>query len=330
MKNRSTLLFISICLLSVILFVIDVSLGSVNIPFSEVFSLLLGNDVSPISQEIILNIRLPKAITAVLAGIGLSVSGLMMQTLFRNALAGPYILGISSGATLGVAIVVMSGSFLGLAAHSSWITISSAIVGAILVLLLVLAVSHRVQSNVSLLIIGMMLGSVAGAIVSVMQNYSNPDALKLFIVWSLGSLSAVSWVEMKVLLPICVLGIAVSFSIIKQLNGFLLGENYARGLGISIRKTRLYIILATGLLAGGITAFTGPIAFVGVAIPHIARGIFKTSNHRVLMPAAALCGVVLMLFCDVLSQMFTHVLPISTITSLFGAPIIIWIIIRRK
>lgn len=330
MKHKNILLFLALSVACILLFVLDISFGSVRIPLSDILSLFSTDAENDISREIILNIRLPKAITAIIAGVGLSLSGLMMQTLFRNPLAGPYILGVSSGATLGVATVVLTGSFVGITVNNQWISIWAAIVGAALVLLLVMGVSHRIRNNVSLLIIGMMFGSIAGAIVNVMQNYSNPDTLKLFIVWTFGNLSSVNWNEMKILFPISILGFTLAFTIIKQLNGLLLGENYARGLGINIQKTRLLIIISTGLLAGGITAFTGPIAFVGVAIPHIAIGLFSTQNHRIIMPATAICGAVLMLLCDFLSQMFTYPLPISTVTSLFGAPIIIWIISRRK
>lgn len=291
---------------------------------------MFGGGANDITREIIINIRTPKAITAILAGAGLSVSGLMMQTLFRNPLAGPYILGVSSGATLGVAAVMMSGTLLGIALQNEWLIITAAIIGALSVLLLVLGVSFRIRNAVSLLIVGIMFGNIAGALVNVMQNYSNPDSLKLFIIWTFGSLSAVTWEQMLFLVPVTVIGLLLALALVKPLNGFLLGENYARGLGISIKRIRLLIVISTGLLAGGITAFTGPIAFIGVAIPHIARGLFQTSNHRIILPASALCGACLLLVCDVISQLFTYPLPISTVSALFGAPVIIWIILRKK
>ena len=269
-------------------------------------------------------IRIPKAITAVLAGAALSVSGLIMQTLFRNPLAGPYTLGVSSGASLGVAFLTMC------SATMVMMLPIAACIGATAVLLLVLAVSRRVTGNVSLLIVGMMFGSIAGALVSLLQNFANPDALKLFVVWTLGSLSSVSWADMRLLLPILLLGTLFVILAMKPLNGLLLGEDYARGLGIHVERTRLYIVLATGLLAGGMTAFCGPIAFIGVAVPHIARGIFQTSNHRITIPACALIGAGLLLICDVLCSLFVYPLPISTISALFGAPIIIWIILKNK
>ena len=328
--QKNKWIFGGLSLLCICLFVADVMFGSVDIRFSEIIQILRGDNANGINREILFNIRIPKAITAIVAGAGLSVSGLMMQTLFRNPLAGPYILGVSSGATLGVATVMMSGTLLGIALHNEWLVVTAAIIGALLVLLLVLGVSFRIRNAVSLLIVGIMFGNIAGALVNVMQNYSNPDALKLFIIWTFGSLSAVTWEQLQFLLPIVLAGLLLALILVKPLNGFLLGENYARGLGISIKRIRLLIVISTGPLAGGITAFTGPIAFIGVAIPHIARGIFQTNNHRITLPATALCGACLLLVCDVISQLTTYPLPISTVSALFGAPIIIWIILRRK
>jgi len=208
--------------------------------------------------------------------------------------------------------------------------ILAAVIGAALVLLLVVGVSFKVQNAVSLLIVGIMFGTIAGSVVSVIQNFSNPDAIKLFVMWTFGSLSAVTWTYMQVLLPVSLVGIGLAFFLQKRLDGLLLGENYARGLGISILQTRFLIVIAAGLLAGGITAFTGPIAFVGVAIPHIARGVFRTSTHKILIPASLLCGASLLLVCDIITQIPTYTLPINTVSSLFGAPIILWIILRRK
>ena len=294
-------------------------------------SVFFGKRAAGINSEILLNFRLPKAITAILAGASLSVAGLMMQTLFRNSLADPYILGVSSGASLGVALVMMAASSLPVAFVSSgWALIVAAIIGASIVLALVVGVSFRIQNAVSLLIVGLMFGTIAGSIVSVLQNFSNPDAIKLFVMWTFGSLSAVTWTYMQVLLPVSLIGLGMAFFLQKRLDSLLLGENYARGLGVSIVGTRFLIVIATGLLAGGITAFTGPIAFVGVAIPHIARGIFRTSSHKTLMPATVLCGASLILFCDIISQMPAYTLPINTISALFGAPIIIWIILKKR
>jgi iron complex transport system permease protein len=287
-----------------------------------------GSSLSALEQQILIDIRLPKAITAVITGIALSIAGLMMQTLFRNPLAGPYTLGISSGATLGVALITMCSIWF--TTHTSLFIPFAACVGATLVLLLVIAVSKRVTSNVSLLIVGMMFGSIAGALVNVLQNYSNPDSLKLFIVWTLGSLHSVGWSDMPFLFSVVLVGLVIVLCVLKPLNGLLLGEDYARGLGINTVRTRLLIVLATGLLAGGVTAFCGPIAFIGVAVPHIARGILKSSNHRYTIPLSALIGACLLLACDILCSLATYPLPISTVSALFGAPIIIWIIMKKN
>ena len=331
MKPHKTILFISLTVLLTLLFVADLSFGSIHIPLSEVKNVFFGGSYDNINSEILLNFRLPKAITAILAGASLSVAGLMMQTLFRNPLAEPYILGVSSGASLGVALVMMSTAVLpAVFISSGWGMILAAVIGAALVLLLVVGVSFKVQNSVSLLIVGIMFGTIASSLVSVLQYFSNPDAIKLFIMWNMGSLSAVTWEYLQILVPTVIAGLLLAIILTKKLNGLLLGENYARGLGIPILQTRVLIVAATGILAGAITAFTGPIAFVGVAIPHIARGIFRTAQHQILMPACVLLGASLILICDIISQIPIHTLPINTISALFGAPVIIWIILKRK
>ena len=323
--KRNVGIFIGLSVLLALFFCLDICSGSIW--------LWPWGDLSVMEQNILHAIRLPKAITAILAGAALSVSGLIMQTLFRNPLAGPYTLGVSSGASLGVAFLTMCSTLVSIqfsAFGYQFVLPLAACLGASLVLLLVLAVSRRVTSNVSLLIVGMMFGSIAGALVSLLQNFANPDALKLFIVWTLGSLSSVGWSDMQMLVPVLLLGGLFVVLSLKPLNGLMLGEDYARGLGINVSRTRLYIVLATGLLAGGVTAFCGPIAFVGVAVPHIARGLFRTSNHRVTIPASALIGACLLLVCDILCSLFIYPLPISTVSALFGAPVIIWIILKNK
>lgn len=320
--NRNTVIFILLTAFLVVLFAVDICSGSIWLsPF--------GSSLSALEKQILIDIRLPKALTAIIAGIALSIAGLMMQTLFRNPLAGPYTLGISSGATLGVALITMC-SVLLTTMHTALLLPFAACIGATLVLLLVVAVSKRVTSNVSLLIVGMMFGSIASALVNVLQNFSNPDSLKLFIVWTLGSLHSVGWSDMPFLLSVVIVGLIIVLCVLKPLNGLLLGEDYARGLGINIGRTRLLIVLATGLLAGGVTAFCGPIAFIGVAVPHIARGILKSSNHRYTIPLSALIGACLLLACDILCSLATSPLPISTVSALFGAPIIIWIIMKKS
>ncbi len=324
--------FLLLAILLLILACADIFFGSVSLPMTEIWNVLTGNSDDIVFQEIVLNHRLPKALTAILTGASLSVAGVLMQTLFRNPLAGPDVLGVTSGAGLGVALLTLGTSTLPLFLLTGWGQIAAATLGAVVVLLLVVLTSIRVPQTVSLLIIGMMFGNFAGAIVSILQSISNPDTLKLFITWTFGSLSSVSWTYMSLMAPITLLGVLIAFGLQKRLNVLLLGDNYATGLGISVFQTRLWIILATALLAGTSTAFTGPIAFIGVTMPHVARGIFQTSNHRSLIPASILCGASVMLACDLISQLpGTHgTLPIKSITALFGAPLIIWIIAKKS
>lgn len=326
--RKNSYIFIALFLLLLLLALLDVCSGSIWIsPLST-----LNSQLSTLHSQLLLHLRLPKMLTAILAGASLSVAGLMMQTLFRNPLAGPYILGVSSGASLGVALVTMVTTILPLAfslsPHS--LIATSAIIGSMLTMLLVMLFARRIRSNVTLLIVGMMVGNIAGALVNMIQNFANPDSLKLFVVWTLGSLSGVSWEE----LPTLAIGIAIAtiivLMLIKPLNGLLLGEDYARGLGIHVERTRWMMVLASCLLAGSVTAFCGPIAFIGVAVPHIARGIFATSNHRLTVPASALIGANILLVCDILCNLGTYSLPISTMSALFGAPIILWIVLKKK
>ena len=329
LKQSYGLWFATLSVVLLLCFALDICSGSIWLLSDGLWSWSEG--LTDLGNNILLQLRLPRVITAILAGAALSVSGLMMQTLFRNPLAGPYILGVSSGAGLGVALVTMSSTMFGLqlAAMGQVAVVTSAVIGAAAVLLLVLAVARKVKNNVSLLIVGMMIGSIAGALVNLIQNFANPDALKLFIVWTLGSLSSVGWTELLILAITILVGAILVLTLIKPLNGLLLGENYARALGVNIEQTRRMIVIATCLLAGGITAFCGPIAFVGVAVPHIARGLFRTSDHRTTVVATALVGANLLLICDILCNLFTYPLPISTMSALFGAPIIIWIIVKR-
>ena len=321
--RKNGYIFIGLVILLFALAILNICNGSVWISPHRLIN--IANSQSPIAN-ILLHLRLPKMITAILAGASLSVAGLMMQTLFRNPLAGPYILGVSSGASLGVALVTMCGVAVG----SSGLISGSAILGSILTMLLVMAFARRIRSNVTLLIVGMMVGNIAGALVNMIQNFANPDSLKLFIVWTLGSLNGVSWEELPTLAICIAIATVVVFMLIKPLNGLLLGEDYARGLGINVERTRWMMVLASCLLAGSVTAFCGPIAFIGVAVPHIARGIFATSNHRLTVPASALIGANILLICDILCNLGTYSLPISTMSALFGAPIILWIVLKKK
>jgi len=324
--------FAKLFVLLIVAFVADIILGSATLPLSEVWNVLTGESEDIVYREIIFNHRLPKALTAILAGAALSVAGVLMQTLFHNPLAGPDVLGVTSGASLGVALITLGTSALPLWVMSGWGQVTAAVIGSVVVLLLVIIASIKVPQTVSLLIIGMMFGYFAGAIVSVLQSVSNPDTLKLFVTWTFGSLSAVGWEFMGVMAPVIGTGLLIAFLLQKKLNVFLLGKNYATGLGISVSRLRFIVIVATALLAGTSTAFTGPIGFIGITIPHIARGLFRTSNHRVIFPASILCGAIIMLVCDVISQLpgFNGTLPINAVTALFGAPVIIWIIWKNK
>ena len=329
--------FIILILLLVITFFINISLGTVSIPIKEVFSSLFGGEATKSSwQFIILDYRLPKALTAILAGGGLAVSGLIMQTLFRNPLAGPFVLGLSSGASLGVALLILGagvfGGTLGGFLLGSWSLVIASALGSFLVLLAVLSVTFKVKDTMTILIIGLMFGSVTSAVVSVLSYFSNAEQLQQFVFWSFGTLGNVSWNGILILFSCILIGLLICLSSIKSLNALLLGENYAKSMGVNLKKLTLLIIIATSLLAGGITAFAGPIAFVGLAVPHLTRQYFTTSNHFILLPAVLLSGAILMLVCDTIAQLpfsdFT--LPINAITSLFGAPVVIWLLVRKR
>lgn len=315
----------------------NISLGSVSIPISEIFEILLGGNSSKSSWDlIILNFRLPKALTAILVGSGLSISGLLMQTLFRNPLAGPFVLGISSGASLGVALLILGSSIFGgvLAglALSNWAIAIASSLGAALVLFAVLVTANKVRNTMSILIIGLMFGTVSAAIISVLTYFSGAQQIQQYIFWSFGSLGNLSWNEVGIFALLFLLGMVGLLSVFKPLNAFLLGENYAKSLGIDIKKSRNIILLVTSLLTGVITAFAGPIAFIGLAVPHITKLVFKTSNHKILVPAVGLLGAVILLICDFISQlpMSEFTLPINAVTSLFGAPVVIWLLVRKK
>ncbi|WMI69951.1 iron ABC transporter permease [Mangrovimonas sp. YM274] len=328
--------FTLLVLLLAISFLVNISLGSVSIPLKEIFNSLFGTIENQSWQYIILNFRLPKAITAILVGSGLGISGLLMQTLFRNPLAGPFVLGISSGASLGVALVILGagtfGGFLSTFLMSKWSIVIAASLGSLLVLLAVLAMSIKVRDTMAILIIGLMFGSITSAVVSVLSYFSSAEKLQQYIFWGFGSLGNLSWHELLVFFCIYALGLLLSVTSIKALNTLLLGENYAKSLGLNIKQSRLVIIFATSLLAGTITAFAGPIAFIGLAIPHMVRQVFNTSNHKILLPAVFLLGAIVMLICDSIAQLphsdFT--LPINAITSLIGAPVVIWLLVRKR
>ena len=319
------------------LFLINISLGSVSIPLKEVFNSLIGGTPTKETWHyIIVNYRLPKAIAAILVGMGLSISGLLMQTLFRNPLAGPYVLGLSSGASLGVAIVILGAalmpSFLATFLLSSYGIVLASSLGSFAVLLAVLTVSHRLRDTMAILIVGLMFGSLTSAIVGTLTYFSTAEQLQKFTFWSLGNLGNLSWTAIVILTCCVVSGLLLSILSIKPLNALLLGENYAKSLGLNYKKSRMIIIFATSILAGSITAFAGPIAFIGLAVPHIAKLVFQTSNHTILFWSTILFGALIMLICDSISQLpgSDITLPINAVTSIFGAPIVIWLLIRKQ
>ena len=316
---------------------LNISLGQVAIPFKEVIKSLFGSHASKETWEyIIVNFRLPKAITAILVGIGLSISGLLMQTLFRNPLAGPYVLGLSSGSSLGVAFVILGAGILPLSLAdfllSSYGIILASCLGSFMVLLLVLTISKFLRDTMTILIAGLMFSSFASAIVSILTYFSSAEKLQKFTFWSMGSIGNISWPNILILFIAICIGLLISLFSIKSLDGLLLGENYAKSLGLKIKKSRRMIILATSILAGSITAFAGPIAFIGLAVPHLSKLIFQTSNHLVLFWGTIIIGAIIMLFCDMVSQMpgFDFTLPINAITSIIGAPIVIWLLVRKN
>lgn len=337
LSKSYTIHFLILSALLILFLLINISLGSVLIPFKDVFLIVFGDESLKDSwQTIILNFRLPKAITAILVGSGLSICGLLMQTLFRNPLAGPFVLGISSGASLGVALLILGSSLFGGVflsfAFSNWALAIAASLGSFLVLLAVIIAANKVRNTMSILIIGLMFGSLTSAVISVLAYFSEASQIQQYMFWSFGSLGNLTWAELTIFGLLYTLGILATFSIIKPLNSFLLGENYAKSLGINIKKSRNMILLITSLLTGVITAFSGPIAFIGLAVPHIAKMLFSTSNHKILIPSTAIIGAIVLLICDAIAQLPTSefTLPINAITSLFGAPVVIWLLIRKK
>jgi len=324
----------------VVLFLMYLALGSVDIPLEAIVQILLGGEVAGESwQKIVVNIRIPRAVTAILAGSALSVSGLQMQTLFRNPLAGPSVLGITAGASLGVAIVMLAAGTITsifaiqqLSAMGSWLIVIAASLGSATVLLLILLISIKVRDNVTLLIIGLMIGNLTIALVSIWQYFSRPEQIQDYLIWTFGSLGGVPLNQLWILGAVVVGGSFIALALSKSLNGLLLGQNYARSMGLSVTASRIWIIVSTSLLAGGITAFCGPIGFVGIAVPHLTRSLFGTNDHRVLIPGTLLMGAILLLACDIIAQVpgSTTTLPISAVTSMVGSPVVIWVIIQRK
>ena len=322
MSSRSAILFTVLTAITLFLFLLDLAVGAVAVPLGDVWAALTGGDCPRATAKIILNIRLIKAVVALLAGAALSVSGLQMQTLFRNPLAGPYVLGISSSASLGVALVVLAGvgSSIGIAG-AAWL-------GAAIVLVVIAAVGHRIKDIMVILILGMMFSSGISAVVQILQYVANDESLKMFVVWTMGSLGDVTFNQLAVLIPSIIAGLLLAVITIKPLNLLLFGEEYAVTMGLNVRRSRGLLFLSTTLLAGTVTAFCGPIGFIGLAMPHVTRMLFRNSDHRVLVPGTVLSGAAVLLLCDLVSKMFT--LPINAITALLGIPIVVWVVLRNK
>lgn len=333
--GRTVFVFTIATFLLLILFIADISTGSSSVTFSMIFEMLFRGEHQEL-MPILLNFRIPRALTAVLAGVALSLSGLQMQTVFRNPLAGPYVLGISSGASLGVAILMLGISgrvgLQSIGFAGSWSIALAAWLGSGIVLMIIMVVSARVRDIMTVLILGIMFASAISAVVSILQYFSNESMLKTFVVWTMGSLGNLSWIQLKVLMICVFAGLILGVIATKRLDALLLGEDYAMSLGLNINSSRMLIFLSTSILAGSVTAFCGPIAFIGIAVPHIARLALGRSSHRLLLPGSILAGAVIMLAGDILSQMpgSDRVLPINSVTALIGIPVMIWIIIRKN
>lgn len=333
------MVFAVLLVLLLVLFALRIAIGSVNIPLNDILSVLLGGEASKATwANIILNIRLPRALTAVLAGAALSVGGLMMQTLFRNPLAGPDVLGVSSGASLGVALMVLGtgavGTTLlaGVGLLGDMSIAAAACAGAGAAMLLVALLARQVRSGTTLLILGLMLAFFTSAIVSLLLYFSIPEQIQAYINWTFGSFDGVAWGQMGILAVGVLVGLGLAFALAKALNALLLGEAYARSMGVNVRRARQWIILATALLTGLVTAFCGPIGFVGIAVPHLCRGLFNTSDHRILLPASAMMGAIVAMFAAMVAQVpgSQMILPLNPIMALLGAPVVIGVIVRQR
>lgn len=340
MNRKTTMLLMLLLCLSIIAFLIlNLLLGTVKIPVKDVIDILLGNDVdNKIWTNIVMKSRLPQSLTAAMAGAGLAVSGLLMQTVFRNPLAGPSVLGISSGASLGVAcVVLLSGSIGGVALSKlgviGEVTITlSAIIGSLLIMALIAFVAQKVRGNVTLLIMGVMIGYIANAIIGVLKFFSAEEDIRAYVIWGLGSFSRVSGGQTTVFIVLMLILLPTAFFLIKTLNLLLLGDSYARNLGLNIKHARLLVIGCSGVLVAVVTAYCGPIVFLGLAVPHICRGLFHTSNHATILPASLLGGASLALLCNLIARLpgFEGALPVNSVTALVGAPVVMWVLFNKR
>lgn len=327
-----------LALLLLFVFLLSLAIGSVSIPLEDIIKILMGSEPAKETwSNIVINFRLPKALTAVLAGAALAISGLQMQTFFRNPLAEPFVLGINAGASLGVALVVLAAGtgtgvlLAGLGLIGDLGLVISAAAGAALSLILVLLVAWRMRNNMTLLILGLMFGYAISAFVSLLLHFSIAERIRAYINWTLGSFGGVTWAQMQVFAPAILIGLGLSLLIVKPLNALLLGETYARSMGLNIRRARFSIISSTAILSGAVTAFCGPIGFIGIAVPHFCRSLFSTSDHRILVPAVIITGAVCALIADLIAQVpgSQIILPLNAVTALIGAPVVIMIVVRR-
>lgn len=340
MNRKTTMLLMLLLGISIVAFLIlNLLLGTVKIPVKDVIDILLGNDVdNKIWTNIVMKSRLPQSLTAAMAGAGLAVSGLLMQTVFRNPLAGPSVLGISSGASLGVAcVVLLSGSIGGVALSElgviGEVTITlSAIIGSLLIMALIAFVAQKVKGNVTLLIMGVMIGYIANAIIGVLKFFSAEEDIRAYVIWGLGSFSRVSGGQTTVFIVLMLILLPTAFFLIKTLNLLLLGDSYARNLGLNIKRARLLVIGCSGVLVAVVTAYCGPIVFLGLAVPHICRGLFHTSNHATILPASLLGGASLALLCNLIARLpgFEGALPVNSVTALVGAPVVMWVLFNKR
>jgi iron complex transport system permease protein len=325
---------LALILLTITAVFVDLLISVEDIKASEFFKAMMGNAERYNVEYILFHVRLPRVVTALLVGSGLSIAGLMLQTLFHNPLAGPFVLGISSGAGLGVATYTMA-SVIFIGMHPIFTAggqAISAMIGAGLIFILVLVFSWRLNDTVSLLIVGIMIGSLASALVGILQYFASPDMVHKFVIWSLGSLGATSWIHINIILPVFLISVILAIYIIKPLDLMLMGEIHARVSGVHVNKIRLLMIITSSLLAGTLTAFTGPVAFIGMTVPHLTRLLFKTTSHKYILPGAIVSGSLLMLICDIISQLpgRATVLPINSVTALFGAPVVVFLIVRSR
>ena len=325
-----TFLFVTLGIVAILLLLTDMATGDTFIPISKVWAVLTGGECDEMTRNILLSIRFVRVVVAGLIGIALSVSGLQMQTVFQNPLADPYLLGVSSGAGLGVALFILGAPLLGWTAFpllQSIGIIGSGWIGSAVILLGVAVISRKVKNILGVLIMGVMTGYVAGAIIQILQYMSSAEQLKVFTLWSMGSLGHITMTQLAIMAPIVCIGLVVSIACIKPLNLLLLGENYARTMGMNIKRSRTLIFISTALLTGTVTAFCGPVGFIGLAVPHITRLLFNNADHRVLVPGTILTGLIGMLLCDIIAKKF--LLPVNCITALLGVPVILWVIAKN-